>query len=160
MEKVKIRHYFDSRSFKRPYAETIPEKLIKLSDVSSRHMTRINIHGWIKYSFVCFKNIKPYWRENKLPQIIHVGSCNLHFVHGALNLVLRCQTRSCIKVLKAMLQFFTILQPGEVFTLKNLYHKFFNCNFDKQDGLKMLKLYHGPWWFGDLLLKLLSILFL
>ena len=76
--------YLTSRFFKRPNADNILHELLEATDgLPQKSMVMLSMDG-PNTNWKVYENLKSHRTEKELPQIINVGSCGLHVVHGSL----------------------------------------------------------------------------
>ena len=98
--------YLESKFFKRPNADKILDELLKATDVlPSEPMVMLSMDG-PNTNWKVLDKLKSHRMENELPQIVDVGSCGLHVVHGAFQTGVKATGWNLEKVLKAMWKMF------------------------------------------------------
>ena len=71
------------RFFKRPNADNILHELLEATDrLPQKLMIMLSIDG-PSTNWKVYENLKYHRTEKEFPQIVDVGSCGLHVVHGA-----------------------------------------------------------------------------
>lgn len=98
--------YLDSRFFKRPNADNILNELLKaIERLPNERMLMLSMDG-PNTNWKVLECLKTYRAENELPQVLEVGSCGLHVVHGAFKTGVKATGWNLEKVLKAMWKLF------------------------------------------------------
>ena len=98
--------YFDSRFFKRPNADNILSKLLSsTSSLPKKNMLVLSMDG-PNTNWSVFEKLNAH-RENELPQILEIGSCGLHVIHGAFQTGVKATGWELDGVLKAMWKLFS-----------------------------------------------------
>ena len=98
--------YLTSRFFKRPNADNILHELLEATDgLPQKSMVMLSMDG-PNTNWKVYENLKSHRTEKELPQIINVGSCGLHIVHGAFQTGVKATGWKSEKVLKAMWKLF------------------------------------------------------
>ena len=98
--------YLESRFFKRPNAEKIHEELLSgMSLLPTKNMTMLSMDG-PHTNWKVLDLLKNYRDHNEFPQVLDVGSCGLHIVHGAFQTGVKASGWNIDKLLKAMWRFF------------------------------------------------------
>ena len=74
--------YSDSRFFKRPNAENILSELLSsTSSLPEKNMLVLSVNG-SKTNWSVFEKVNAHREKNEFPQILKIGSCGLHVIHG------------------------------------------------------------------------------
>jgi hypothetical protein len=98
--------YLTSRFFRRPNADNILHELLEATDtLPQKSMVMLSMDG-SNTNWKVYENLKSHRTEKEFPQIIDVGSCGLHVVHGAFQTGVKATGWKLEKVLKSMWKLF------------------------------------------------------
>ena len=98
--------YFDSWFFKWPNADSILSKLLSsTSSLPEKNMLVLSVDGR-NTNWSVFEKLNAHREKNELPQILEIGSCNLHVIHGAFQTGVKATGWELDWVLKAMWKLF------------------------------------------------------
>lgn len=98
--------YLDSRFFHRPNAVKIQEEILEaIKPLNENAMIMISMDG-PNTNWVVLDKMKAHRDANEIPQIMDVGSCGLHIVHGAFQTGIKATEWQLDKVLMAMWKLF------------------------------------------------------
>ena len=98
--------YFDSQFFKRPNADNLfSEMLSSTSSLSEKNMLVLSMDG-PNTNWSVFEMLNAHREKNELPQILEIGSCGLHVIHGAFQTGVKATGWELDRVLKAMWKLF------------------------------------------------------
>ena len=98
--------YLDSRFFKRPNADNIVEELLSSTKVlPEKKMLALSMDG-PNTNWCVLDKLKLHREKNEVPQLMDIGSCGLHVVHGAFETGVKATGWELGKVLKAMWRLF------------------------------------------------------
>lgn len=98
--------YFDSRFFLRPNADNIVEQLLEaLKPLIANSMLMLSMDG-PNTNWAVLEKLKAFRSKNEMPQVMEVGSCGLHIVHGAFQTGVKATSWQLEKILKAMWKLF------------------------------------------------------
>ena len=108
--------YLTSRFFKCPNADNILSEFLEATEaLPQKSMVMLSMDG-PNTNWKVHKKLKSHCTEKEFPQIIEVGSCGLHVVHGTFQTGVRVTDWNLEKVLKAMWKLFNVTQLEEIFT--------------------------------------------
>ena len=88
--------YFDSKFLLRPNSKNLFEKLLDLSKLRQLSMDGPNVNWDV------LKLMSNHQEEKEHPNIINIGSCSLHIIHGALQRGINSQNWELAKIFRAM----------------------------------------------------------
>ena len=98
--------YFDSRFFKRPNADNILSKLLSsTSSLPEKNMLVLSMDG-SNTIWSAFEKLNAHREKSELPQILKIGSCGLHVIHGAFPAGVKATGWELDRVLIAMWKLF------------------------------------------------------
>ena len=111
-----VTRYLDSRFFRRPNANKIQEEQHEGLKPLDEKMIMLPMDG-PNTNWEVLNKVKDHRNKNDLPQIMDVGSCGLHVVHGAFNSGVKATGWQLEKILKTMWELFNDSPPRPVNSL-------------------------------------------
>ena len=105
-ENVVSTRYLDSRFIKRPNAENLVTELNdSLSEFCLKNMIQLSMDG-PNTNWKVLELLNDQRAESEIPQLLDIGSCGLHVIHGAFRTGVEATPWNMKKILKAMWQIF------------------------------------------------------
>ena len=99
-----ITHYLGSEFLGRLSAKEVLETFLKdASEIDKTKLLQVSSDG--PNVNLCFLPNLAHLREEEHDQVLNVGTCGHHVVHGTLRLVQKVVNRICLKNLQAMWTF-------------------------------------------------------
>ena len=112
-----VTRYLDSRFFRRPNANKIQEEQHEgLKPLDEKTMIMLSMDG-PNTNWEVLNKVKDHRNKNDLPQIMDVGSCGLHVVHGAFNSGVKATGWQLEKIMKNMWKLFNDSPPRPINSL-------------------------------------------